>query len=84
MSWLQWFLTALIGALSSQNAQAFGDAAAEYNAIKKIDPWMTSLLLQCKRTIIVEEPVSLSVAADESDEEAEPAKQVASDEEDLS
>jgi hypothetical protein len=42
------------------------------------------VLLQCKRTIIVEEPVSLSVAADESDEEAEPAKQVASDEEDLS
>jgi len=78
------FLTALIGALSSQDAQAFGDAAAEYNAIKKIDPWMTSLLLQCKRTIVVEEPITKGDggAADGSDEE--PAEQVASDEEDLS
>jgi hypothetical protein len=74
-------LTALIAALSGQNAQAFGDAAAEYNAIKKIDPWLTTLLLQCKRTIVVEEPEA--EAADESDGEA-PAAQAASDDEDLS
>jgi len=50
------FISALIAALSENNADAFGAASAEYNAIKKIDPWMTSLLLQCKRSIVVEEP----------------------------
>lgn len=40
------FVAALIAALETHNSEAFGVAASEYNSIKKIDPWMTTLLLQ--------------------------------------
>ena len=75
------FLTSILAAMSSQDAPGFADASAEFNAIKKIDPWMTRLLLQAKRTIVVE---AAPEGDEESDEETEPAAQAASDDEDLS
>ena len=72
------FVTAILGAVSDQNAEAFGLAAAEFNTVKKIDPWMTTLLLQCKRQIAVEVEAVEEVGSDEED--AEP--QVADEDED--
>jgi len=59
------FLRSLLSAVTSHNSEAFGEAAAEFNSIKKIDPWMTSLLLKCKRGLVSD------VAAEEDDEEEE-------------
>jgi len=48
------FVRDIQASVAGQDAKAFGLAAADFNSIKKIDPWMTSLLLQCKRGIASE------------------------------
>jgi alpha-soluble NSF attachment protein len=60
------FLRAILAAVTSHNSEAFGEAAADFNSVKKIDPWMTSLLLKCKRSLIAE-----NGGEDESEEEEE-------------
>jgi alpha-soluble NSF attachment protein len=69
------FINEALAALKDHNKDAFGTAAAEYNQIKKLDPWMTSLLLKAKRSIPEEEG--------EVEEEEEPEPQTADDDEDL-
>jgi len=68
------FVAGLLAALNGNDPEGFGAAAAEYNSIKKIDPWMTRVLLTCKRSIVAENA---------ADEEEEPEEQVADEDEDL-
>lgn len=45
------FIVQILDAVDNFDAQAFAMAAKEFNSIKKIDPWMTSMLLKSKRLI---------------------------------
>ena len=71
------FLEQILAAMKDGDKEAFGVAAQEYNQIKKLDPWMTKLLLKAKRAIPEEEE------EEEEEEEAEPEPQTADDDEDL-
>jgi len=72
------FVAKLLQALAEQNAEQFGAACADFSAIKPLDPWMTTLLLACKRTIPADAP------EEEEDEEEDDEPQEADEEEDLS
>jgi alpha-soluble NSF attachment protein len=67
------FISALLAAVNTEKSDAFGAACADFNSVKKIDPWMTSLLLVIKRQIPVEaeaEPETAAAgAAADSDED---------------
>jgi alpha-soluble NSF attachment protein len=67
-------IVGLLSAVKENDKAAFSTVAADYNNVKKIDPWMTSLLLSIKRLIPEDE---------EDDEEDEVEPQIADDEEDL-
>eukprot|EP00620_Florenciella_sp_RCC1587_P012140 CAMPEP_0182573346 /NCGR_PEP_ID=MMETSP1324-20130603/19647_1 /TAXON_ID=236786 /ORGANISM="Florenciella sp., Strain RCC1587" /LENGTH=387 /DNA_ID=CAMNT_0024788439 /DNA_START=55 /DNA_END=1219 /DNA_ORIENTATION=+ len=45
------FITGVIEGVENLDLDGFSAACAEYNKIKKIDPWMTSMLLKSRRII---------------------------------
>lgn len=45
------FMTALVDAVETQSAQEFKDACGEFNGFKKLDPWLTRMLLVSKRRL---------------------------------
>lgn len=49
------FATQLVEAYTAEDAQAFGQACADFNTIRKLPPDAISMLSKCKRAITVEE-----------------------------
>jgi len=74
------FLVGVSSAFEAGSAQQFGAACAEFNSIKKIDPWMTTVLLAAKGLIPEEEQESEPEEEDSDEDGADQNEE----EEDLS
>lgn len=50
------FVLALIQAIEQQNADALAAASSDFNSIKRLDPWIVSILLDVKKDMTPPEP----------------------------